>query len=134
MESTEKSSEDEAANAHETPQFKCLLHYNGAADTCRSWFTKVRWKTFVEWCERWGEYKEEEADIVTLCKQYLQGEAELTKDDYERLPQNVGFHAACYRKFIDRKRFSAARKRQSDTTNDDIEVITIKQISFKLIM
>ena len=40
-----------------------------------------------------------------------------------RLAQNVGFRAACYRKFLHRKRYSAARMVQSDTTNDDIKVI-----------
>ena len=46
MESTEKLSDGEATNTHERTQCKCLPKCNGAADTCRSSLSKVRWKTF----------------------------------------------------------------------------------------
>ena len=75
--------------------------------------TRTRWETFINSAKRW-------------LRLPAVGESHAIAQAYERCIERTlkiflkmpGFHATCYRRFIDKKRLDAAEKRTTQCTED----------------
>lgn len=83
----------------------CILHIGDGAEKDSEPFTKVRWKKFQECARQWLETSDNhEVDIANTWVDYLD-------TSFADIPNNCGFHPACYRRFIDKKRITGALRR-----------------------
>ncbi|XP_048853374.1 uncharacterized protein LOC125721594 isoform X1 [Brienomyrus brachyistius] len=91
-------------------------------------FTRTRWDTFRNCIKRWLDLQGESQKIAETYKHCLEIE-------FDRVPEDAGFHSICYRRFIDKKRLDAAEKRVSrrpeagDDHNTDQSVSSGNSIS-----
>ena len=74
-------------------------------------FTETRWETYRSCVKRWlclGGESNALAETYKHCVDL----------DFNHVPEDAGFHATCYRRFIDKKRLISAEKRGTQTVGE----------------
>ena len=97
---------------------RCFMHFPAVEKEKIQLFTHIRWSRYCESGKEWLNFVGNETSIDTArtFQQYF-------STTFDNLPADAGFHATCYRRFIDKKRIDSARKRsirtseQEDTTD-----------------
>lgn len=103
------SSEGEISDKTCTKRGKtCYMHITSVKKEQIQEFLAKRWDTFKNCVERWHGLSGESAIIAENDKHCL-------TIDFDNVPEDAGFHATCYRRFIDKKRLGAAEKHSFKT-------------------
>ena len=98
------SSEDEnTAKTLKQRSKICYMHLTYVNKEPIQDFTAKRWETFKNCVERWLCLSGESKTIPETYKHCV-------TIDFSNIPEDAGFHATCYRRFIDRKRLDSAEK------------------------
>ena len=109
------SEEDSAINP------KCFVHLKSVSPAEKAQFvTNVRWSKIVECSKKWinlfGNKKE-----LALCRELVSLDLlELSYEEARDKQPDIGFHATCYRRYIDSKRLTAAEKHCKEVTPFEI--------------
>ncbi|KAJ8411952.1 hypothetical protein AAFF_G00142190 [Aldrovandia affinis] len=74
-------------------------------------FTQTRWDTYRTNLQRWLHLQGESKEIAETFKHCVD-------INFDNIPEDAGFHATCYRRFIDKKRLVAAEKRVKQTPGE----------------
>ena len=98
---------------------QCYMHQTSVQKENIQDFTKTRWETYRSCVTRWLCLDGENQALAQTYKHCIDL-------DFDHVPEDAGFHATCYRRFIDKNHIALAEKRCSKKTVDeerDAEVV-----------
>ena len=75
-------------------------------------FTRTRWDTYRACVKKWLPLHGESTAVLAETYKHC------VDVDFDNIPEDAGFHASCYIRFIDKKSFSAAEKRVTQTVEE----------------
>lgn len=81
---------------------QCYMHLMSIRKEETKDFTHTRWDTFRNCIKRWLDLQGESQKIAETYKHCLEIE-------FDRVPEDAGFHSTCYRRFIDKSAWMRPR-------------------------
>ena len=90
----------------------CYMHLASVKKEEVQEFTRTRWITYTNSAKRWLRLPAGESNTIAQSYEHC------IEMDFENVPQDAGFHATCYRRFLDKKHLDAAEKRTTQCSED----------------
>lgn len=116
-----------SSDPEESVRPKCHFHLAHVRNENCQVMTRLRWRRIVSCSKEWLDLTGVEKEMAVSIQHLL----DLPFDNILSANPALGFHATCYRRYIDAKRISAAKK-QRERTTETAEVAPTHNVEKKL--